>query len=66
MTIPEHDLVHRERQPYDMGKQLEVDVAVPMVNGPRWGGRVEYLSDPTEEPDMSDWKTELAFLTADA
>jgi effector-binding domain-containing protein len=33
------------------------------MNGPRWGGRVEwYLSDPAEEPDMSKWKTELAFL----
>ena len=37
------------------------------MNGPRWGGRVErYLSDPTEEPDMSKWRTELAFLTAEA
>ncbi len=36
------------------------------MNGPRWGGRVEwYLSDPAKEPDMSTWKTELAFLTAE-
>ena len=34
------------------------------MDGERWSGRVEwYLSDPAEEPDMSKWKTELAFLT---
>ena len=36
------------------------------MNGPNWGGRTEwYLSDPVEEPDMSKWKTELAFLTTE-
>jgi len=36
------------------------------MDGPRWSGRVErYLSNPSIEPDMSKWKTELAFLTAD-
>lgn len=36
------------------------------MDGPRWSGRIEwYLSDPSTEPDMSKWKTELAFLTAD-
>lgn len=35
------------------------------MNGERWGGRVEwYYSDPEIEPDMTKWKTELAFLTA--
>jgi effector-binding domain-containing protein len=34
------------------------------MDGERWSGRVEwYLSDPADEPDMSKWKTELAFLT---
>jgi effector-binding domain-containing protein len=32
-----------------------------------WGGRVErYLTDPSQEPDPSTWKTELAFLIADS
>ena len=36
------------------------------MDGERWGGRVEwYLSDPSTEPDMNKWKTELAFLTAE-
>jgi len=31
-----------------------------------WGGRVErYLTDPSQEPDPSTWKTELAYLIAD-
>ena len=35
------------------------------MNGERWGGRVEwYFSDPSIEPDMTKWETELAFLTA--
>ncbi len=35
------------------------------MDGERWSSRVEwYLSDPAVEPDMSKWKTELAFLTA--
>ncbi len=32
-----------------------------------WGARLEvYLSDPTTEPDMSCWETELAFRVAQA
>jgi effector-binding domain-containing protein len=35
------------------------------MDGERWSGRVErYFTDPAQEPDMSKWKTELAFLTA--
>jgi effector-binding domain-containing protein len=34
--------------------------------GERWGCRVEfYLTDPAEQPDMSKWRTELAFRLAD-
>jgi len=34
--------------------------------GEKWGCRVEfYLTDPTEQPDMSKWQTELAFRLAD-
>ncbi len=34
-------------------------------DGERWDGRFEfYLDDPDTEPDMTKWRTELAFLTA--
>lgn len=32
-----------------------------------WAARIEfYLSDPDEQPDLTKWETELAFLTAEA
>jgi effector-binding domain-containing protein len=38
----------------------------PGEEGERWGARLEtYLTDPSEEPDMSKWVTELAFRLAD-
>jgi len=38
----------------------------PGVNGERWGCRLEiYLTDPSQEPDMSKWVTQLAFKLAD-
>jgi effector-binding domain-containing protein len=38
----------------------------PGEAGERWGGRAEiYLTDPSEEPDMSKWVTQLAFRLAD-
>jgi effector-binding domain-containing protein len=38
----------------------------PADGGERWGGRLEiYLTDPSEEPDMSKWQTQLAFRLAD-
>lgn len=34
--------------------------------GERWACRVEfYLTDPAEQPDLSKWQTQLAFLLAD-
>jgi effector-binding domain-containing protein len=34
-------------------------------DGERWGGRLEiYRTDPSQDPDMSRWVTELAFLLA--
>jgi effector-binding domain-containing protein len=34
--------------------------------GERWGCRLEiYLTDPSQEPDMSKWQTQLAFRLAD-
>lgn len=34
-------------------------------DGEHWGGRFEfYLDGPDTEPDMTKWRTELAFLTA--
>jgi effector-binding domain-containing protein len=37
----------------------------PGGDGERWGGRLEiYLTDPSQEPDMSKWVTQLAFRLA--
>ena len=37
----------------------------PADDGERWGGRLEiYLTDPSQEPDMSKWETQLAFRLA--
>ena len=48
------------------GQSLTWDMT-PGEAGERWGGRVEiYLTDPSEEPDMSKWVTQLAFRLADA
>jgi len=34
--------------------------------GERWGCRLEtYLTDPSEEPDMNKWETQLAFRLAE-
>jgi DNA gyrase inhibitor GyrI len=44
---------------------LEWDVS-PTDAGEHWGCRVEfYLTNPTEEPDLSKWETQLAFRLAD-
>lgn len=44
---------------------LRWDVA-PADGGERWGCRLEiYLTDPSQEPDMSKWETQLAFRLAD-
>jgi effector-binding domain-containing protein len=38
----------------------------PADSGERWGCRLEiYLTDPSQEPDMSKWQTQLAFRLAD-
>jgi effector-binding domain-containing protein len=37
----------------------------PAEDGDRWGARLEfYLTDPSVEPDMSKWQTQLAFRLA--
>jgi effector-binding domain-containing protein len=47
------------------GQGLTWDVS-PDADGDRWGSRLEiYLTDPSEEPDMSKWVTQLAFRLAD-
>jgi effector-binding domain-containing protein len=47
------------------GQGLSWD-ASPDGRGERWGARLEnYLTDPSQEPDMSKWLTELAFRLAD-
>jgi effector-binding domain-containing protein len=46
------------------GQGLSWDVS-PGDRGERWGSRLEiYLTDPSVEPDMSKWETELAFRLA--
>jgi effector-binding domain-containing protein len=43
---------------------LQWDMAVG-DDGERWGARLEfYLTDPSEQPDMSKWETQLAFRLA--
>jgi hypothetical protein len=38
----------------------------PGEDGERWACRLEiYLTDPSQEPDMSKWVTQLAFKLAD-
>jgi len=38
----------------------------PGDDGDHWGSRVEfYRTDPSEEPDMNKWETQLAFRLAD-
>jgi hypothetical protein len=38
----------------------------PCDGGERLGSRLEiYLTDPSQEPDMSKWQTQLAFRLAD-
>jgi effector-binding domain-containing protein len=38
----------------------------PGEDGERWGSRLEvYLTDPSQEPDMGKWVTQLAFRLAD-
>jgi effector-binding domain-containing protein len=47
------------------GQGLSWD-ASPDGSGERWGVRLEnYLTDPSQEPDMSKWLTQLAFRLAD-
>ncbi len=37
-----------------------------IADGEQWGARLEfYLTDPAEQPDMTQWDTELAFRVAD-
>jgi hypothetical protein len=47
------------------GQGLSWDMS-PGEAGERWGSRLEiYLTDPSQEPDMSKWQTQLAFKLAD-
>jgi effector-binding domain-containing protein len=47
------------------GQGLSWDMS-PESSGERWGARLEsYLTDPSQEPGMSKWLTELAFRLAD-
>jgi effector-binding domain-containing protein len=61
------DLVAPTEELLDWGAAhgLKWDVS-PGAGGDRWGGRLEiYLTDPSEQPDMSKWETQLAFRLAD-
>jgi effector-binding domain-containing protein len=47
------------------GQGLAWDMS-PGEGGERWASRLEiYLTDPSQEPDMSKWVTQLAFRLAD-
>ena len=47
------------------GEGLSWDMS-PGEAGERWGSRVEiYLTDPSQQPDMTKWETQLAFKLAD-
>jgi effector-binding domain-containing protein len=47
------------------GQGLQWDMK-QTTDGERWGSRLEiYLTDPSDEPDMSKWETQLAFRLAD-
>jgi effector-binding domain-containing protein len=44
---------------------LKWDIS-PGDRGDRWGSRLEfYRTDPSQEPDMNKWETQLAFRLAD-
>ncbi len=46
-------------------RELAWDVAQSEA-GEKWGCRIEsYLTDPSQQPDTSQWQTELAFRLAD-
>jgi effector-binding domain-containing protein len=46
------------------GQGLQWDMQ-ETADGERWGSRLEiYLTDPSEQPDMSTWETQLAFRLA--
>jgi effector-binding domain-containing protein len=47
------------------GQGLAWDMS-PDGDRERWGSRLEiYLTDPSEQPDMTKWETQLAFRLAD-
>lgn len=57
--------VTRELLDWAAGQDLRWDMS-PADGGERWGCRLEiYLTDPSQEPDMSKWQTQLAFRLAD-
>jgi effector-binding domain-containing protein len=55
---------NKELQDWAAAQGLVFDVS-PGEDGDHWGSRVEfYLTDPSQEPDLSKWVTELAFRLA--
>jgi effector-binding domain-containing protein len=60
------DLINATKDLLDWaaGQGLTWDMS-PTEAGERWACRLEtYLTDPSEEPDMNKWETELAFRLA--
>ena len=54
----------RELLDWAAAQGLEWDMSAG-DHGERWGSRLEiYFTDPSEEPDMTKWRTELAFRLA--
>jgi effector-binding domain-containing protein len=48
------------------GQGLKWDMSPGDNGADQWGSRLEiYLTDPSQEPDMTNWETQLAFRLAD-
>jgi effector-binding domain-containing protein len=61
-----HELMMATKELLDWGSAqgLKWDMSAG-AGGERWGSRLEiYLTDPSQEPDMNKWETELAFRLA--
>jgi effector-binding domain-containing protein len=60
------ELMEATRRLLDWAESRGVTWAMhPEPDGEHWDGRFEfYFDSPDDEPDMTKWRTELAFLTA--
>lgn len=60
------DLVNATRDLLEWAQRQELTWDVVPGDPERWTARLEeYLTDPAEQPDLSQWETNLIFLLAD-